>query len=130
MTNESAILAEVQRKWPGANVNELLWRRTFLGLPPDAVVLAIRNSKDVELPHPERLLKAAWEETRGFQPQNRRDPTGETIGCRECLDETMVVVDEATNTWRPCMICRPLQYNRWIGGHYDPNHEGCSLCRA
>lgn len=59
-----------------------------------------------------------------------RELASERAGpCGECDGNGFVVVDEARpGTVRPCSSCRIVEYRRWDGGHFMPDHD-CVECR-
>lgn len=38
----------------------------------------------------------------------------------------------AADSYYPCRNCRPAQFFRWVGGHWEKDHDpgGCSECTA
>lgn len=57
------------------------------------------------------------------------DDEAETFVCTRCRDtgfETEVV--DGKNVATPCP-CDPARYDRWRGGHFEPNHS-CAECTA
>lgn len=58
------------------------------------------------------------------------DEPVETFVCPQCLDTGWISesIDENDTTApiRPCP-CRPELYDRWRGGHFEPNHH-CAAC--
>jgi hypothetical protein len=47
--------------------------------------------------------------------------------CAECGGTKHVEVKEPTRPGyvfvRPCLVCDPVQYERWRGGHFAPDHD-------
>lgn len=47
-----------------------------------------------------------------------------TFRCGQCMDSGFVMVDEESNSVKPCPRCKREQHDHWAMGGYRPSSEG------
>lgn len=67
-------------------------------------------------------------------PWPERPPDGASPALLAAYEDLVAWTSErraaASNSWFPCRVCNPVAFFRWVGHHWDIDHDtaGCSEC--